>query len=236
MNCNTYGNILFICLLPPRFIIPVNRLFKRIHLNLKRIKTAFLLHQFFSVWTSHQVIASSLLQNLMGEALVRPKNPIPKWRCVYRMTHRHPSTLNRIHMGCIVLCAVTSAAANTTASSLATGVADFSSVAFAESWSTGELHGQVEGFAWFAPNALHLKRSLYSSSPPLPMFALAKSATRFLSPLFLLCRCQAGTGLCVIDKAHRNQCQACRLKKCLQMGMNKDGETFAWLLGITVWR
>uniref|UniRef100_A0A1I8H4N1 Nuclear receptor domain-containing protein n=1 Tax=Macrostomum lignano TaxID=282301 RepID=A0A1I8H4N1_9PLAT len=38
----------------------------------------------------------------------------------------------------------------------------------------------------------------------------------------LIYRCQAGTGTCIIDKAHRNQCQACRLKKCLQMGMNKD--------------
>ncbi|XP_074650555.1 photoreceptor-specific nuclear receptor-like [Tubulanus polymorphus] len=38
----------------------------------------------------------------------------------------------------------------------------------------------------------------------------------------LIYRCQAGTGLCNIDKAHRNQCQACRLKKCMSMGMNKD--------------
>lgn len=40
----------------------------------------------------------------------------------------------------------------------------------------------------------------------------------------LIYRCQAGTGNCVVDKAHRNQCQACRLKKCLNKGMNKDGE------------
>uniref|UniRef100_A0A915P6R7 Nuclear receptor domain-containing protein n=1 Tax=Meloidogyne floridensis TaxID=298350 RepID=A0A915P6R7_9BILA len=38
----------------------------------------------------------------------------------------------------------------------------------------------------------------------------------------LIYRCQAGTGTCVVDKAHRNQCQACRLKKCLSKGMNKD--------------
>ncbi|CAH8586871.1 unnamed protein product [Schistosoma turkestanicum] len=38
----------------------------------------------------------------------------------------------------------------------------------------------------------------------------------------LIYRCQAGNGLCIIDKAHRNQCQACRLKKCIRMGMNKD--------------
>lgn len=39
----------------------------------------------------------------------------------------------------------------------------------------------------------------------------------------LIYRCQAGTGTCIVDKAHRNQCQACRLKKCLNKGMNKDG-------------
>uniref|UniRef100_A0A158Q7E2 Photoreceptor-specific nuclear receptor n=1 Tax=Elaeophora elaphi TaxID=1147741 RepID=A0A158Q7E2_9BILA len=42
----------------------------------------------------------------------------------------------------------------------------------------------------------------------------------------LIYRCQAGTGSCVVDKAHRNQCQACRLKKCLSKGMNKDGTIF----------
>ncbi|KAJ8417596.1 hypothetical protein AAFF_G00224390 [Aldrovandia affinis] len=38
----------------------------------------------------------------------------------------------------------------------------------------------------------------------------------------LIYSCQAGNGMCPVDKAHRNQCQACRLKKCLQNGMNKD--------------
>ncbi|KAI1716564.1 zinc finger, c4 type (two domains) domain-containing protein [Ditylenchus destructor] len=38
----------------------------------------------------------------------------------------------------------------------------------------------------------------------------------------LIYRCQAGTGTCVVDKAHRNQCQACRLKRCLARGMQKD--------------
>ncbi|GFT72456.1 photoreceptor-specific nuclear receptor [Nephila pilipes] len=38
----------------------------------------------------------------------------------------------------------------------------------------------------------------------------------------LVYRCQAASGECLVDKAHRNQCQACRLRKCLECGMNKD--------------
>ena len=34
--------------------------------------------------------------------------------------------------------------------------------------------------------------------------------------------CQ-GNGACPINKVHRNRCQRCRLKKCLTMGMKREG-------------
>lgn len=37
------------------------------------------------------------------------------------------------------------------------------------------------------------------------------------------CKSKRG-GSCIVDKTHRNQCRACRLTKCLDAGMNRDGE------------
>ena len=35
-----------------------------------------------------------------------------------------------------------------------------------------------------------------------------------------------GQGGCQVDKTHRNQCRSCRLKKCVEAGMNRDGKCF----------
>jgi len=32
-----------------------------------------------------------------------------------------------------------------------------------------------------------------------------------------------GIGNCPVDKTHRNQCRSCRLTRCIEAGMNKEG-------------
>lgn len=38
-----------------------------------------------------------------------------------------------------------------------------------------------------------------------------------------------GSRNCPIDQHHRNQCQYCRLRKCLKMGMRREGKCLALL-------
>ena len=38
-----------------------------------------------------------------------------------------------------------------------------------------------------------------------------------------------GNRNCPVDQHHRNQCQHCRLKKCLKMGMRKEGKFATYL-------
>ena len=44
-----------------------------------------------------------------------------------------------------------------------------------------------------------------------------------------------GNKNCTVDQNHRNQCQHCRLKKCLKMGMRREGKKENKLNRFTVW-
>lgn len=44
-------------------------------------------------------------------------------------------------------------------------------------------------------------------------------------------RCPFRKGTCEITRKTRRQCQACRLRKCLESGMKKESEWWLWLGG-----
>ena len=46
-----------------------------------------------------------------------------------------------------------------------------------------------------------------------------------------------GNKNCSVDQHHRNQCQHCRLKKCLKMGMRKEGRlVWYFIFSLRYWK
>lgn len=72
-----------------------------------------------------------------------------------------------------------------------------------------------------APRSLRARPHHHATTPPQGFFR--RTIQKNLNPTYA-CKYE---GKCAIDKVTRNQCQECRFKKCIAVGMATDRESHA---------
>lgn len=84
--------------------------------------------------------------------------------------------------------------------------------------------------AWLGRSCRSLKTFL--NAWPSPQGFFRRTIQKNLNPTYA-CKYE---GKCVIDKVTRNQCQECRFKKCIAVGMATDREFHPPSIGSLTWK